>query len=112
VIFMSNRLHPDGTGDVTPLRARVATVAASAVTRLPPHVVQGARWTGRDLGPIGQPAPAPRPPAPPVLTGIDVLRAERLRRAPGPARRARHQPHRHRARRHEYHRPPPRRRRG
>jgi uncharacterized protein YbbC (DUF1343 family)/CubicO group peptidase (beta-lactamase class C family) len=75
VIFMSSRLHPDGTGDVTPLRARVATVAASAVTRVPPHVARASAWTGRDFGPIGQPAPAPRPPAPPVLSGIDVLRA-------------------------------------
>ena len=32
VIFLSNRVHPDGKGDVTPLRARVATVAAAAVT--------------------------------------------------------------------------------
>jgi uncharacterized protein YbbC (DUF1343 family)/CubicO group peptidase (beta-lactamase class C family) len=75
VIFMSNRLHPDGTGDVTPLRARVATVAASAITRLPAGLVQERLWTGRDLGPIGQPAPQPRPPSPPVLNGIDVLRA-------------------------------------
>ena len=29
----SSRLHPDGKGDVTPLRARVATVAAAALTR-------------------------------------------------------------------------------
>ena len=31
VVFLSNRVHPDGKGDVTPLRARVATVAASAL---------------------------------------------------------------------------------
>ncbi len=31
VVFLSNRVHPDGKGDVTPLRARVATVAASAI---------------------------------------------------------------------------------
>ena len=36
VVFLSNRVHPDGKGDVTPLRARVATVAAAAVTGLPP----------------------------------------------------------------------------
>ena len=35
VVFLSNRLHPDGKGDVTPLRARVATVAASALTSAP-----------------------------------------------------------------------------
>ena len=31
VIFLSNRVHPDGKGDVTPLRGRVATVAAAAL---------------------------------------------------------------------------------
>ena len=31
MIFLSNRVHPDGTGDVTALRARVATVAAAAL---------------------------------------------------------------------------------
>ncbi|MEO8650358.1 MAG: exo-beta-N-acetylmuramidase NamZ domain-containing protein [Acidobacteriota bacterium] len=35
VVFMSNRVHPDGKGDVTPLRAKVATVAASAVEDTP-----------------------------------------------------------------------------
>ena len=68
VIFLSSRLHPDGTGDVTPLRARVATVAAAAIgggaNRT--HVVN----------------PRVEPPSrtivvnrrdEPVLTGIDVL---------------------------------------
>jgi uncharacterized protein YbbC (DUF1343 family)/CubicO group peptidase (beta-lactamase class C family) len=32
VVFLSNRVHPDGRGDVTPLRARVANVAAGAIT--------------------------------------------------------------------------------
>jgi CubicO group peptidase (beta-lactamase class C family) len=35
VVFMSNRVHPDGKGDVTPLRAKVATVVASAVEDTP-----------------------------------------------------------------------------
>ncbi|HEY8560028.1 MAG TPA: exo-beta-N-acetylmuramidase NamZ domain-containing protein [Pyrinomonadaceae bacterium] len=35
VVFMSNRVHPDGKGDVTPLRARVATVAAAAIEDTP-----------------------------------------------------------------------------
>lgn len=35
VVFMSNRVHPDGKGDVTPLRARVSTIAASAVRDTP-----------------------------------------------------------------------------
>ncbi len=32
VIFLSNRVHPDGKGDVTPLRGRVASIAAASVT--------------------------------------------------------------------------------
>ncbi|MEP7149999.1 MAG: exo-beta-N-acetylmuramidase NamZ domain-containing protein, partial [Acidobacteriota bacterium] len=35
VVFMSNRVHPDGKGDVTALRAKVATVAASAIEDTP-----------------------------------------------------------------------------
>ncbi|HEX8292977.1 MAG TPA: exo-beta-N-acetylmuramidase NamZ domain-containing protein, partial [Pyrinomonadaceae bacterium] len=32
VVFLSNRVHPDGKGDVGPLRGRVANVVAGAVT--------------------------------------------------------------------------------
>jgi uncharacterized protein YbbC (DUF1343 family)/CubicO group peptidase (beta-lactamase class C family) len=73
VVFLSNRVHPDGKGDVTPLRARVATVAASAITTLPPDFRSTALLTGRDFGPSGA-VPAP-PPWIPVASGIDVLRA-------------------------------------
>ena len=38
VIFLSNRVHPDGKGDVTPLRARVATIVASSLTSVSPDV--------------------------------------------------------------------------
>ncbi len=31
VIFLSNRVHPDGKGDVGPLRGRIATIAAGAI---------------------------------------------------------------------------------
>lgn len=40
VVFMSNRVHPDGKGDVTPLRARIATVAASAVEDTPVEAIR------------------------------------------------------------------------
>jgi uncharacterized protein YbbC (DUF1343 family)/CubicO group peptidase (beta-lactamase class C family) len=72
VIFLSNRVHPDGKGDVTPLRARVATVAAAAVTGLPVSARQKL-WTGRDYGPSGTLVTRP---ASPVLSGIDVLRGD------------------------------------
>ena len=35
VVFLSNRVHPDGKGDVTPLRAKVADVVASAIEDTP-----------------------------------------------------------------------------
>ena len=73
VIFLSNRVHPDGKGDVTPLRAKVATVVASALTTLPPAMERTAAWSTRDAGPSG---PVPSAATPPVLSGIDVLRAE------------------------------------
>ena len=73
VVFMSNRNHPDGKGDVTPLRARVATVVASALTALPSGFERTAAFSTRDFG-----ASAPLPPtaAASVLNGIDVLRAD------------------------------------
>ena len=73
VVFLSNRVHPDGKGDVTPLRARVATVAASAVLSEPAGA-GSAVWTGRDFGPSG--ALPPATPREPVMTGLDVLRAQ------------------------------------
>ena len=72
VIFLSNRVHPDGKGDVTPLRARVSTVAASAINSLP-AAARDLAWTGRDFG--AAPQPAVPPTAAGVLSGIDVIRA-------------------------------------
>jgi uncharacterized protein YbbC (DUF1343 family)/CubicO group peptidase (beta-lactamase class C family) len=74
VVFMSNRVHPDGRGDVTPLRARVATIAASAITDPPSQAGRTTPMTGRDFGAQGS-APA-RTRTQPVQTGLDVLRAQ------------------------------------
>ena len=59
VLFLSNRVHPDGKGDVGPLRGLVATLAAAA---LPEAVRPAARRLA---------ATVPRAAA--VLAGIDVL---------------------------------------
>ncbi len=101
VIFLSNRVHPDGKGDVTALRARIATVAAAALIpdvarRLQPS---GSRSPSRaadrrtespapqQLSPAPQqtsPAPQQATPAPqPVLAGVDVLAAENFARLRG-----------------------------
>jgi uncharacterized protein YbbC (DUF1343 family) len=78
IVFLSNRVHPDGHGDVTPLRARIASIVASAVTdvRLPAST----EMTGADTSVPRSAAPAPR-----VLlqAGIDVLRAENFARLNG-----------------------------
>jgi uncharacterized protein YbbC (DUF1343 family)/CubicO group peptidase (beta-lactamase class C family) len=73
VVFLSNRVHPDGKGDVTPLRARVATIAASAIVDAPADAARARQMTGRDFGPSGT-APV-RATSAPVETGLDVLRA-------------------------------------
>jgi CubicO group peptidase (beta-lactamase class C family) len=40
VIFLSNRVHPDGKGNVTKLRGQVATLAAAALTDVPSSASQ------------------------------------------------------------------------
>ena len=79
VVFLSNRVHPDGKGDVGALRARVASIVAGAMEN--PVVPEG-RLIGRDFGPRPAPSLPPRP-RPPVLAGIDVLRAENFARLSG-----------------------------
>jgi uncharacterized protein YbbC (DUF1343 family) len=70
VVFLSNRVHPDGTGDVTPLRAEVATIVASAITDLSPDRARTLTF-GRPPVAMPQTTPAPVP----VNAGVDVLRA-------------------------------------
>ncbi len=62
VIFLSSRLHPDGKGNVNPLIARVASVAAAAI--------------------VGTPGGEPGSDRP-VLTGIDVLARDGFRQLAG-----------------------------
>jgi uncharacterized protein YbbC (DUF1343 family)/CubicO group peptidase (beta-lactamase class C family) len=80
VIFLSSRLHPDGTGDVGALRSRVATVAAAAISDVrDDSSVRRFDSTVRDEGSRTSVAnPRREPPSRtdvpnPVLTGIDVL---------------------------------------
>ena len=81
VVFLSNRVHPDGKGDVTPLRAKVATIAASALVDAPSEAARTRAFTGRDFGAAGTP-PA-RAKRAPVQTGLDVLRADGFARLAG-----------------------------
>ena len=77
-MFLSNRVHPDGHGDVVGLRARVASIVASAITdaRVPP----GIDMAGAEILASSAVAPAVRGP---VQTGIDALRAEGFARLNG-----------------------------
>jgi uncharacterized protein YbbC (DUF1343 family)/CubicO group peptidase (beta-lactamase class C family) len=74
VIVLSNRVHPDGKGDATPLRARIATIAASSLVDVPAETAAAARFTRQAFD---SQVPAIAAPATlPVMTGIDVLRAD------------------------------------
>src|SRR5262249_30877538 len=69
VVFLSNRVHPDGKGNVTRLRGRVATLVAASIVAAPlPGGAEGA---------------AERPGLRPVLTGIDVLKRDGFRARKG-----------------------------
>jgi uncharacterized protein YbbC (DUF1343 family) len=70
VVFLSNRVHPDGKGDVLRLRAVVSSIVAAAVTE--------------DVRPRAR-ALAARPPRPSreVAAGIDVLASDGFREIAG-----------------------------
>ncbi|MEP7213191.1 MAG: exo-beta-N-acetylmuramidase NamZ domain-containing protein [Acidobacteriota bacterium] len=108
VIFLSNRVHPDGKGDVTPIRAKVATVVASAIedtpieayrlaegmyysqvaAQIPAFKERLARLTGPQASllatPGGVPPLAGRMPAvQSVLNGIDILERDKFKQLDG-----------------------------
>jgi len=85
VVFLSNRVHPDGKGDVNALRGRVATVAAAAL--LTPDdvraaVARGSSASARVQSPRATADASKREeregaqPRAPVLAGIDVLEVD------------------------------------
>lgn len=59
VIFLSNRVHPEGKGDATPVRNKVATIVASALDGKPPTTYKQ------------------------VLPGIEILKRENFARLKG-----------------------------
>ena len=75
VIFLSNRVHPDGKGDVTPLRAHIASTVAGALEDADAWALRPPdRWTLQAIGPTGEVPAPPRPSG--VLTGVDLARAD------------------------------------
>ncbi len=96
VIFLSNRVHPDGKGDVTPLRAKVATVVASAIEDTPIEAFRLAESIyGSQVAPQiekfktqnaklqSQPTTDHRPLTTPVLNGIDILERDKFKQIEG-----------------------------
>ncbi|HQX55552.1 MAG TPA: DUF1343 domain-containing protein [Pyrinomonadaceae bacterium] len=103
VVFLSNRVHPDGKGDVTPVRAKVATVVASAIEDTPIEVYRLAESTYNSAIAAQVPrfrkfvAAANRPAATasaaspvaskmlaaPVLNGIDILERDKFKQLEG-----------------------------
>jgi uncharacterized protein YbbC (DUF1343 family) len=72
VIFLSNRVHPDGKGQINRLRGRVASIVAASIVA-PPLPARK---------PITPVAPGPRT-LTPVRTGIDVLAGDGFRALKG-----------------------------
>ena len=106
VVFLSNRVHPDGKGDVGPLRAKVATVVASAIEDTPiekfkqaeaefnaavaaqvPKFREVVAAAARAAVPASAASPvaggSPAFPAKSVLNGIDVLERDNFKQLEG-----------------------------
>ena len=92
VVFLSNRVHPDGSGDVIALRSRVATLAASALVDMDPEA-----WRRAEQGYASQvsagleafrglhpgPPESERPATFRVLNGVDILQETGYRELAG-----------------------------
>ncbi|HUG92311.1 MAG TPA: exo-beta-N-acetylmuramidase NamZ domain-containing protein [Planctomycetaceae bacterium] len=72
VIFLSNRVHPDGKGLVNPLAGRIGTLAVAAVRSGPLKPTPAASDETRATRGLRQ-RPAGAAQVEPVLTGLDVL---------------------------------------
>lgn len=86
VVLLTNRVHPNGKGDVTRLRSAVASIVAGAITE-PPHAPV---FEHLNSPPTYVDAPravinrsVPSGPLHPVLTGIDVLERDGFKQLEG-----------------------------
>src|SRR5205814_759728 len=93
VIFLSNRVHPDGKGDVGPLRGRVAAIVASSIvdasqTKAREQSADSAAELLASLARLNAnnnraAAPATAPSDAQVLTGIDALERDGFKQLNG-----------------------------
>jgi len=86
VVFLSNRVHPDGKGDVGPLRGRVSSIVAASVTDT--TVVSSARASSAQyysgvISSAEQFAFRNEGISEKVLTGIDVLERDNFKQLAG-----------------------------
>ena len=82
VVFLSNRVHPDGKGDVGPLRGRVASIVAGAVTdtvAVERARKQSANYYTEVVKSLEQFAFRNEGISEKVLTGIDVLERDNFK---------------------------------
>ena len=75
VVFLANRLHPDGSGNVFDLREHIITIAVSAAAGLTKSAGFAEGVNAASLKQLNLLPEKPRPRGQ-VLSGIDVLRAE------------------------------------
>ncbi|HMI89466.1 MAG TPA: exo-beta-N-acetylmuramidase NamZ domain-containing protein [Polyangiaceae bacterium] len=75
VLFLSNRVHPDGRGAVNPLIGRIGTIAGEKFGRRPPPVMIAAELPTGTKPALSTPAQ--------VEVGIDVLKNENFARLRG-----------------------------
>jgi uncharacterized protein YbbC (DUF1343 family)/CubicO group peptidase (beta-lactamase class C family) len=88
LVFLSNRVHPDGKGDVGPLRGRVASIVAGSITdsTVSQHArEQSANYYAEIVKALQQFAPRNEGTSSSVkvLTGIDVLERDNFKQLAG-----------------------------
>ncbi len=76
VIVLSNRVHPDGKGDVKVLRADIKALVAEAVGPVSPERIMAARPSLSGYFRLAKDSPAAPRLQKSVMTGIDVLEAK------------------------------------
>jgi len=86
VVLLTNRVHPNGKGDVTRLRSFVASIVAGAITEAPhapvfAHLNSPPTYVDAPRAVITRGAPSG--PLHPVLTGIDVLERDGFKQLEG-----------------------------
>ena len=86
VVFLSNRVHPDGKGDVATLRGRVSSIAAGSITddaTVEKARVEAASYYKELVKVAEQFSLNPDMPAAKVLTGIDILKSDNFKQLEG-----------------------------